>query len=93
MYEMVADLGNRTEELEGKMGRIEHQLDSMHDMIDSMPLRLIEAIMMHTYSPPPHESDDPYSNMNAVLITPTCERIPLGEGSRRFSAAMTSTSQ
>ncbi|OQV12148.1 Small conductance calcium-activated potassium channel protein [Hypsibius exemplaris] len=95
MYEMVADLGNRTEELESKMGRIEHRLDAMHDVLDSMPLRMIEAIMTHTYSPPPpdHDQDDPYGNMHAVLITPTCERVPLGEGARRFSAAMTSMSQ
>ncbi|XP_055327680.1 small conductance calcium-activated potassium channel protein 2-like [Paramacrobiotus metropolitanus] len=94
MYEIVADLSKRTEDLETKMSRIENRLDTMHDVMETMPLRLIEAIMEHTFSPPPHDPDDPHF-ANAVLITPTCERVDLlGESSaRRFSSAMTSISQ
>lgn len=93
MYEIVADLGHKTEELESKMSRIETRLDSMHELIETMPLRLIDAIMERTYSPSNDQDDANY--MNAVLITPTCERENLlGEGSaRRFSSAMTSISQ
>ncbi|GAV09566.1 hypothetical protein RvY_19075-2 [Ramazzottius varieornatus] len=96
MYEIVVDLNNRQEELENKMGRIEHRLDNLNDVLDTLPLRLIDAIMQRTYSPPPddacyHHEDPNYPN--PVLITPTCERVALGEGSRRYSAAMTSISQ